>query len=135
VVPTFAFCNLSSLSQAFQHPERYGIKKDVHVCYWESEDGTNSFDVRLSRFERFCQVMNREGIRMNHAFADELPDHDRQLGNYYAYIRRYDLAVQHLERAVGRDPSDFITRRRLESYRSLLAVESDVPRSEPTILP
>ncbi len=128
VVPTFAFCNLSPLTEAARHPERYGIKKNVHVCYWETEDGTNTFDARLSRFERFCRVMNREGIPMNYTFGDDLADRDRQLGNYYSYKRRLDLAIWHFERAMVQDPSDFITRRRLENCRSLLSQETAAPR-------
>jgi anaerobic magnesium-protoporphyrin IX monomethyl ester cyclase len=115
VAPTFAFCNLSEFSGAHLNPEKYGIKKDVHICFWESEDGTNNFQVRLERFERFCRAINNAGLRSIYPH-DTLLDRDRKLGHYFYYKKDFKTAKEYFERAYAYEPWD----KSLESTLSLI---------------
>jgi radical SAM superfamily enzyme YgiQ (UPF0313 family) len=103
--PTFAFCNLSEFSDAHLNPEKYGIKKDVHICFWESEDGTNNYQVRLERFERFCSAINSAGLRSIYPH-DKLVDRDRKLGHYFFYKKDFKRAKEYFEKAFKNDPWD-----------------------------
>ncbi len=62
VIPSFAFCNITEYTEAYQSFKKYGIKRPVHAHFWESVDGTNTFPVRLERFERFIRAMHENGV-------------------------------------------------------------------------
>jgi anaerobic magnesium-protoporphyrin IX monomethyl ester cyclase len=120
VVPTFALCNLSPFSDAYLEPEKFGIKKKVDICYWESADGTNNFPVRLARFERFCRAVNTHKINTSYPH-DELMDRDKKLGFYYCYIKEFEKAAEFLVRAVEKEPWDSAAANTLKACRQILA--------------
>ncbi len=120
VVPTFALCNLSPFSDAYLNPEKYGINKKVDICYWESDDGTNNFPVRLSRFERFCREVNKHKINTSYPH-NELMDRDKKLGFYYCYIKEYQKAIEFLVRAVEIEPWDSAAANTLKTCRYLVS--------------
>ena len=120
VVPTFAFCNLNPFSDAFLEPEKYDIKKQVDISYWESSDGTNNYPVRLARFERFCRVVNKHKINSSYPH-DELLDRDKKLGFYYCYIKEFEKAVEFLTRAIEKDPRDRAAADTLRTCRQTLS--------------
>ena len=124
VAPTFAFCNLSEFSGAHLNPERYGIKKDVHVCFWETLDGTNNFQIRLERFERFCRAVNDAGMRSIYPH-DTLLDRDRKLGHYFYYKKDFSAARDCFERAYAHEPWDKSLEVALGQLNKLIAGEKD----------
>jgi len=123
VAPTFAFCNLSEFSGAHTDPEKYGIKKKgIHICFWETEDGTNNFQIRLERFERFCRAVNHAGIRSIYPH-DMLVDRDRKLGHYFFHKKELDAAIRCYERALAREPWDKSLEASLRHVRRRMAEE------------
>ena len=105
VVPTFAFCNLSPFSEAYSNPAKYGIKENVDICFWESVDETNTYPIRLQRFERFCSEINKHNIGTTYPH-NELVDRDKKLGFYYLYKKDFTQARHHLEKAHDQQPWD-----------------------------
>jgi anaerobic magnesium-protoporphyrin IX monomethyl ester cyclase len=124
VAPTFAFCNLSEFSGAHLNPKKYGIKKDVHICFWESEDGTNNFQVRLERFERFSRAINSAGMRSIYPH-DTLLDRDRKLGHYFFYKKDFNAARESFERAYAKEPWDKSLEDTLNQLIKIIAIDQN----------
>ena len=122
VVPTFAFCALPPLSDAFLDPVKYGIQKNPHVSFWESKDCTNTYDERMFRFERFCVSVNKAGVTNTYPF-DEYHDRSRSLGFYYLYKRDYYRAIPYLRQAIEKEPDN------IELHKALKTSESAMKES------
>jgi radical SAM superfamily enzyme YgiQ (UPF0313 family) len=51
------FCHIDPGTCLFEHLRAAGIsEKRFHPLYWESEDGQNTYPVRLRRHQEFCQL-------------------------------------------------------------------------------
>jgi len=105
VYPSWSFCYLTPLCDAYADPGKWGLKPITDVSFWESQDGTNSYPVRLARFERFCVAMKKEGITSSYV-GDKLADREKKLGYYYCFIKDYSKAATYLLQAVKKEPWD-----------------------------
>jgi len=107
------------------NPEKYGIKEDVHIMFWESEDGKNNYSVRLKRFERFCKAINSAGIRSIYPH-DKLADRDKKLGYYYHHKKDYKTSIKFLKRAVKVEPWDKHLESALKQLEDAVAAKSSL---------
>ncbi len=125
VSPTFALCNLSEFSGAHLYPEKYGIKKNVHIHYWETEDGKNNYLVRLKWFERFCTAINRAGV--NNAYPhNRLVDRDKKIGYYYYYKKDYTNAVKYFKKAIKIEPWDKHLENTIKEIKDTIVVKKSL---------
>jgi len=109
IYPSWSFCYLTQLSDAYANPVRWGLKPITDVSFWESIDGSNTYPVRLERFERFCAAMKKEGIAIQYP-SDKLTDREKKLGYYYCFKKDYSKAAMYLLQALQKEPWDTVLR-------------------------
>jgi len=109
IYPSWSFCYLTQLSDAYADPGRWGLKPITDVSFWESIDGSNTYPVRLERFERFCAAMIKEGIAIQYP-GDKLADREKKLGYYYGFKKDFWKATMYLLQAAEKEPWDMVLR-------------------------
>ena len=127
VNPTPGFCNFHKGSYAYEHPDEFDIILGEGGSYWESKDGTNTYPVRLERFERFLKKANELGIKSAYP-GTQLKDRDRMLGYYYFQKKEWGKAISHLKEAVKQQSKN--EERRLFLAKSLAFAKSDKEAKE-----
>lgn len=60
---THVGCRIYFNSSLYNYPERYGLAT-VDTDYWETEDGLNTYEERVRRFESICQLVLSLGIKL-----------------------------------------------------------------------
>jgi len=97
VYPSRTFTALEEHASLFEHPEQFGVKIDPDKptnLYWETEDGTNDFLVRLRRCEAFCRLAVELGCSVEKGLEADLElDRWLSLGGYHEYRGEHDKAV------------------------------------------
>lgn len=105
VHPAEAFCSFTPGTPGYEHPERWGIEKVETIQYWESQDGTNTWPVRLRRFEQFCTLVHELGIPST--YPSPIYCHrERALGDYYHHEHQWAEAARWYREAIRVDGSD-----------------------------
>jgi len=106
VNPSPGFCGFAPGTLAFDRPEEYGIRKDTFDrTYWESDDGKNSYLVRLRRFEEFCQLVDDLGISTTYP-SRQLLDRDRYIAKYHHFKKEYEQAIPYFKDWLKNNPKD-----------------------------
>jgi len=114
IYPSWSFCYLTQFCSAFKEPEKWGLKPITSTSFWESIDGSNTYPIRLERFERFCTAMKREGIAIQYP-AEKLLDREKQLGYYYCHKKDFRKASEYLIQAIEKEPENISLKNSLEN--------------------
>ncbi|MFC2061735.1 radical SAM protein [Elusimicrobiota bacterium] len=115
VYPSRTYCALEEYSYFHEYPEKFNIKKPFnHHLYWETNDGKNSYPVRLKRcaeFEKLCGELNilvdcgvKTSIEMDNWY---------NLGHYYEYKKDFSKAAEYLIKYLKEDPKNDVIRQKL----------------------
>ena len=96
VNPSTSFCAFSPGTPGYQEADKYGIDFSKGGLYWESRDGSNTYPIRLQRFEAFCRLVQSLGIETTYPAA-QLLDRDRALGRYYQLAGDRPKALSHFQ--------------------------------------
>jgi radical SAM superfamily enzyme YgiQ (UPF0313 family) len=128
------FTSLEENSYLTGHQDEFGVKpppagKDFHSLYWESEDGTNTFPVRMDRYIRFRELAGRLGLEAYKGIDGDL-EQERQshLAQYHRYRNNRLRAAEAYVAYLRTDPSHGPMRRELVEYRDDLARLPDAQR-------
>ncbi|MBN1824245.1 MAG: cobalamin-dependent protein [Endomicrobiales bacterium] len=70
VLASSSFCLISEGSSLDCCPERYGIEK-TDPLHWRSLDGKNTYETRLRKYETFCALAKKLGIKSVNATYKE----------------------------------------------------------------
>lgn len=90
--PALTFCEFSPGSTGYDNPEKYGLDLSKGYLFWESTDGTNTYLVRMKRFELFCKMAKK--YKIDNLFnIEELPDKHKLLFKYYFVTQEYKTAL------------------------------------------
>ena len=105
VNPSPGFCGFTKGCAVFESPESFGLQLHENACYWESLDGTNTYPVRLDKYQRFCRHLQDLGVTITFPLFD---DEDRLKGEYYAAVkgdhrRAVPFFLQSLRKAFSAD--------------------------------
>ncbi|GAB7021542.1 B12-binding domain-containing radical SAM protein [Salidesulfovibrio brasiliensis] len=90
--PSLTFCEFYPGSLGAEHPEEYGLDLGMGTLFWKTVDGTNTYPVRMRRFERFCKRAKEYGLD-NLFQVDELPNKHELLFRYYVTSGEQDKAL------------------------------------------
>lgn len=64
VHPSESFCCIDEGTYLCAHKEKYGVStEEFHPHYWESIDKLNTYELRLLRHQRFCEIAEYFGIK------------------------------------------------------------------------
>lgn len=105
VNPSSGFCGFCDGTPGWDNPEKYGIDKTYGGEYWSSTDGTNTYLVRLKRFEEFCKVALDLGIPTTYPHR-ELLSRNKAISRYYIAIGQPDKAIYYSKEWLRYHPED-----------------------------
>ncbi len=91
--PSLTFCEFYPGSLGFDNPEKYGLDMSKGSLFWESKDKTNTYPIRMKRFEDACKVIKRYKIKTLFP-VEELPNKYSLLFKYYYISKDYDKALE-----------------------------------------
>jgi radical SAM superfamily enzyme YgiQ (UPF0313 family) len=74
------------------HPDEFGVEPNPHHIYWSTIDGTNTYPVRMDRYERFCKLCIELGIPGGGVLAEK-PDKLAAMDRYEEYRAGVDGCV------------------------------------------
>jgi len=119
------FTSLEENSRLTENQEASGIKKvsadRFHNLYWETEDGTNDYEVRLNRYRRFRQVAIGLGIDAYKGVNGNLEqDHLANLAQYKEYRCDHLAAIDEYLKYLENDLYSGPMRAKLADYRENL---------------
>ena len=119
VNPSPGFCGFSAGTPGGDNPEKFGIVEGEHGRggFWESEDGTNTFLVRVRRFEDFSALVHKLGIKSTYN-SPKLLNREKIIGDYHYLTRNYSEAVVYLSEWVRKNPRDLSSKEVLEACKS-----------------
>jgi anaerobic magnesium-protoporphyrin IX monomethyl ester cyclase len=129
IYPSWSFCYLTQFSDAYADPGRWGLKPVTDSSFWESIDGSNTYPVRLERFEKFCSAMMKEGIVIQYP-SDKLTDREKKLGYYYSFKNDSFKATMYLLQAVVKEPWDTVLRDALKACCKKVLDEIDITSAQ-----
>jgi len=95
VNPSPAFCGFAPGTKGYEEPEKYGIDYRHGYVFWETDDGRNNYEVRLKRFETFCQLVDDLKIPTTYPYR-RLLNRDEMLKDYYLKTGQMKKALPHL---------------------------------------
>lgn len=91
--PSIIFCEFYPGCLVYEQPEKYGIDLSRGTLFWETYDKTNTYPIRMERFERFCQMAKKYNLA-NIFNVQELPNKNEMLFRYYFASKEYDRAIE-----------------------------------------
>ena len=97
VIPSITFCEFYPGSDGYANPDMYNIDLRKGYLFWESKDGSNTYPIRMQRFERFCEMAKKYKLDNQYNIV-ELPNKHKLLFNYYAISRVYDKALKEYDK-------------------------------------
>lgn len=116
VYPSRTYCAMEEASYLFDHPAEFNVKTPFsHHLYWETNDKSNTYPVRLKRCQRFEKRCEELGIRVDCGVQTDVEmDEWFNLGHYYEYVENYPLALEYLQRYSKKDPANEVVRQKLK---------------------
>lgn len=127
VYASATFTSLEEHSTLSEHRKELGIReetggRDAHHLYWESEDGTNTYLVRLDRYERFRKLAIELGLDAYKGVQGGLEQDKRaNLAGFYRYRGEHLQAVRNLLAYLENDLYSEPMRAELSAYAQDLA--------------
>lgn len=104
--PSRTYCTIEPNSYMESNLSEFGIvwKNGVHGQYWENEDNTNNFLVRLNRCVRFSKYAINLGINISKGVVDVSLDEALNTAIYYKNLGNYKKALEYYNKALNFDP-------------------------------
>ncbi len=94
--PSIVFCEFYPGSLGNKQPEQYGIDLSKGTLFWETFDKTNTYPIRMERFERFCRMAKK--YHLDNLFnIQELPNKNEMLFRYYFASKEFDRAIEYYD--------------------------------------
>ena len=103
IYPSYTMTHLEG--RLHSEPEKWGLEPGQDAHFWRSADGTNTYPIRLERYQRFVREAQALGTGLGHCLNMPVEDLvELKLGEYYQFTKEYDLALAHFKRhlAAGR---------------------------------
>jgi hypothetical protein len=99
IYPSIGFCVFSLGSDGGENPAKYGLDLAKGPLYWESIDKTNTYPIRMRRFELFCKMAKKYRLA-DFVSRIQFLNRNRLLFKYYFISRKYDKALAEYDKIV-----------------------------------
>ncbi|MCK4340079.1 MAG: radical SAM protein [Candidatus Cloacimonetes bacterium] len=97
VNPSPEFCEFYPGSLGYDNPEKYGLDISKGSLFWESKDKTNTYPLRMKRFEDVCRIIKKYKLKTLFP-VEEHPNKYELLFRYYYISKEYKKALECYER-------------------------------------
>ena len=84
VSPAQSFMVMLKNTHLYQNLDQFGIDPDPHPVFWQTRDGTNTYPIRLLRYEMFCKLCLELGLDGGGVMAEKT-DKWALLGAYHLH--------------------------------------------------
>ncbi|MBI3547474.1 MAG: radical SAM protein [Elusimicrobia bacterium] len=126
VYASATFTSLEDRSYLKDHEAEFGIRRQdperFHNLYWESDDGANTYPVRLARYKRFRELAISLGVDAYKGVNGALElDQLSNLAQYHHHVGEPLAAVEQYLKYLELDLYHEPTRRHLEQQRERVA--------------
>jgi len=123
VNPSLTFCEFYPGCLGYERPDKYGIDLGKGTLFWETTDKTNTYIVRMERFEKFCRLA-RDNKLDNLFNVQELLNKNEMLFRYYFESNQNDRAIEYYDkmRTVQKTP-EIINKYRVITDDGSLGIE------------
>ncbi len=91
--PSLTFCEFYPGSLGYDQPEKYGLDMTKGSLFWESKDKTNTYLIRMKRFEDACKIIKKYKLKTLFPVI-ELPNKYALLFKYYYASKEYKKALE-----------------------------------------
>jgi len=106
VNPSPGFCAFYKGSYGYENPDKLDILlHPENGAIWKSKDGTNTYPVRLERFERFLKEIKSAGIKSYYPYEELLKRND-VLGHYYFEDKNWKKSIDYCGKAIELTPDN-----------------------------
>ena len=116
--PSRTYFALEEFSYVYDHPEEFGIKPGASShLFWESQDGLNTYPLRMDRCRRFCELALKLGVEVGAGVQTSvMQDEWFNLSYYYEKEKNYPKAVEHLLNYYDMDPRNEVVNKKIIDY-------------------
>lgn len=121
--PAVNFCAFYPGSFVFENPSVYGVDLTNGPDYWYSIDGSNTYPVRMQRFESFLKEAKALGLN-NILGTDVLPNKYSLLFDYYCVVGDKENALSSYKQIAVED----LTEGQINKYNELLGLGNALPQ-------
>lgn len=105
VHPSFAMTALDGPLN--RNPQQFGLDPNQHVHFWRTQDGTNTYPIRLERFHRFRERAVALGVPLADGMEMTMENFiDFSLGTYYEEVGEFSTALSHFKKFLQADPTN-----------------------------
>jgi radical SAM superfamily enzyme YgiQ (UPF0313 family) len=87
IAPSLWFCYFPKGSEGFRNPDKYNIDVSNGSLFWHSKDGTNNYLIRMNRFIKYTDLMEKLGVQCAFGYP-VLPNRNELLKTYYDKITK-----------------------------------------------
>jgi radical SAM superfamily enzyme YgiQ (UPF0313 family) len=124
--PSRTYCTLEPHSYLAKHPGEFGVvSSHAHGQYWRSEDGANTFIIRMNRCEEFSRLAQSLGLHVGSGLQTSVAqDRWLSLGHYYESIQELQMALECLERYLECDAHNVTVAKKVAQLRSSRAAQA-----------
>jgi len=114
VFPSYTLAHLDG--PLLRAPEKWGVGKGQDPLYWQSQDGRNTYPVRLERFRAFRELAVSLGMTMVDGLDMPLPAYlDFSLAGYHEARGQSAQALERYRSYLRQDPTNEFALQRVES--------------------
>lgn len=115
VYPSRTYCAIEEFSPLHDSPQLFGIKTPVnHHLYWETEDGKNTYPIRLKRCQKFEKLCSELGVRVDCGVKTLVElDEYYNLGYYYEHAGDIKNALRCFKDYLNLDPGSSMIKRKV----------------------
>jgi len=119
--PSYTFTHLEG--RLAQDPEKWGVGKNQHYLYWESDDGSSTFPKRLERYKTFRELAVSLGkLPMGDGLVLSLEAYTHfNFGGYYENLGNPREALNHYREYLKEDPANAFVREKVLRLESAVA--------------
>lgn len=112
--PSRTFTTMEPLSDMAANRKQLGIDGGTDI-FWATLDGSNTYPIRLERYERFSRLLAELGARESQGLNSGLELNKwYSLGEYYEYKRDFEQAADCYRRYLKLDPASTVVKAKLE---------------------
>lgn len=87
IAPSLWFCYFPKGSEGFKNPEKYNIDVSNGSLYWKSKDGENNYLIRMKRFIKYTDLMEKLGVQCVFGYP-VLSNRNELIKSYYDEISK-----------------------------------------------
>jgi len=121
VNPSINFCAFYPGSFGYHDPSKYGIDVSNGPDFWRSTDNTNTFPIRMQRFEKF--VENAKKYKLDNFFnTSEVPNKYQMLFDYYWTVNEIDNALDCYQKI----PVGDLKKEQINKYNAIVSGNHDI---------